>query len=358
MAGHQAARAGRPQQRDLGTAPLDGQRAAGVEDASWGRIGRVGRFAGQDDPGSPGGPVDLRHRGAQRLGVGVGGRLQQLPGRAALHDPAQVQHGGLLAQLAHDREVVRDEQIGQLPFGAQPRDQAEHARLRPHVQGAGRLVQHQQPRLHAERAGDRDALALPAGQLMRVPGREVPVQAHLGQQVPGSPGRLPARHHTVGAQRLLDGGTDPHPGIEAVVGVLEHDLRRATVVLQRPAAQGGEVSALEPDLAPADPGQPDHGPADRGLARPALPDQAEAERPGGKLQADPVDRPDRPETHRQVPDLEDQGLQRRTHPAAPFRAGPFPAGPFPAGPWPAGPWPGGPFPAAVIRGTAASRSAV
>jgi len=58
---------------------------------------------------------------------------------------------------------VGDQQVGQVPAGAQTGDQSQDPRLRLHVDGAGRLVQHQQPRLDAERPRDRYPLALPAG---------------------------------------------------------------------------------------------------------------------------------------------------------------------------------------------------
>ena len=63
-----------PTSRSAGTsvaATVDGQRAARVEHAARRRAGRVGRLAGQHDPGPPGGRVDLRHRRAQRQGVRV-----------------------------------------------------------------------------------------------------------------------------------------------------------------------------------------------------------------------------------------------------------------------------------------------
>ncbi len=75
---------------------------------------------------------------------------------------AQVEHGGLLAELADHAEVVGDQQVGQLVLGSQPGDQLQYVRLGADVQRAGRLVEDQQPGLDTERAGDRDALALAA----------------------------------------------------------------------------------------------------------------------------------------------------------------------------------------------------
>ena len=70
-----------------------------------------------------------------------------------------------VGHLAHHGEVVRDEQVGQAALAPQPVEQREDLRLDRHVQRAGRLVEHQQVGLERERAGDRDALPLPARQL-------------------------------------------------------------------------------------------------------------------------------------------------------------------------------------------------
>jgi hypothetical protein len=75
---------------------------------------------------------------------------------------------------------VGDQQVGELALVAQPPDQGEDPGLRGDVERAGRLVEDQQARRDGERAGDRDPLALPAGQLVRVPGRQRRVQRGLG----------------------------------------------------------------------------------------------------------------------------------------------------------------------------------
>src|SRR5215472_16256724 len=308
VAGDQVTSRYRTQRRNLGPAPVGGERAAGVEKAPGGQRGRVRRLAAHDDAPRAGGDVDLGHGRAQRPGVGMGGCGEQHAGRAALGHPPEVQHGRLLAQLADDPEVVGDQQVGQAAAGPQRLDQGEDPRLRLDVESAGRLVENQQPRLDAERPGDGDPLALAAGQLMRVPRRELGGEAHLGQQLTGPLAGQPARHHPVREQRLPDRGPGPHPGIEAVVGILEHDLRGPPVLLECPPAQSRDVLSLKTDGSSRRAHQPEHGAADGRLARPAFTDQTEAERAGGYLQADPVHRPDRAEPHRQVGDVKQRRL--------------------------------------------------
>jgi len=177
----------------------------------------------------------------------VGGVAEQRAGRPALRHPAQVEHGGLLAQFAHDREVVSDQQVRQVPLRPQPGDQRQDRRLRPHVERAGRLVEHEQPRPYRQGAGDGHPLALPARQLVRVPGRERRIQPDLGQQGPGLLRGRPAAGHPVRDQGLRDGRADPYPRVQDPVGVLEHDLRGAPVILQRFPAQSRDVFSGKTD---------------------------------------------------------------------------------------------------------------
>ena len=58
------------------------------------------------------------------------------------------------------------QEVAQLLGGLQFQQQVQHLGLNGHVQGRGRLVQHQQRCLRAERPGDCQALPLAAGELV------------------------------------------------------------------------------------------------------------------------------------------------------------------------------------------------
>jgi hypothetical protein len=62
---------------------------------------------------------------------------------------------------------VRDEQVGQAELVLQVVEQVDHAGLDRDVERRDRLVEHQQLRAEGQRAGDADALALAAGELVR-----------------------------------------------------------------------------------------------------------------------------------------------------------------------------------------------
>ena len=65
-------------------------------------------------------------------------------------------------------EIVADEQIGQIQFAPQIHKEVEDLRLDGNVERGDRLVANQEIGLHGKRAGDTDALALAAGELVRI----------------------------------------------------------------------------------------------------------------------------------------------------------------------------------------------
>ena len=74
----------------------------------------------------------------------------------------------VVAHPLDDREIVPDEQVGQIQFALQIREQVEHARLDRDIQRRSRFVEDQQVGFGGQRAGDAHPLTLSAGQLVRV----------------------------------------------------------------------------------------------------------------------------------------------------------------------------------------------
>ena len=91
-----------------------------------------------------------------------------LLGRTDLDDVAPRHHGDAVGDVADDREVVRDEDVGEAELLLQVLHQVDHLRLDRHVERADRLVGDDDLRVGRERARDADALALAAGELVRV----------------------------------------------------------------------------------------------------------------------------------------------------------------------------------------------
>jgi hypothetical protein len=166
----------------------------------------------------------LRHRRrrGQRDAVRVPGALRDLLGPAGLHHLAAVEHDHPLREEPDDAEVVGDEQQRELPGVTQVGEQVEHLGLRGQVQGADRLVEHDDLRIAHQRAGDRDPLPLPAGEPRRVAVGGVGGQPdrRQGLQDPRPP---PVLGHPEHLERLGERLADGLRRVERGVGVLEHD---------------------------------------------------------------------------------------------------------------------------------------
>ena len=99
---------------------------------------------------------------------GCCGRAVQRVAVTDLGDPTQVHHRHPVAEVPHHAQVVGDEDERDAELLAQVLEQVHHLRLDRHVEGADRLVGDDHLGLYGQRAGDADALALAAGELVRV----------------------------------------------------------------------------------------------------------------------------------------------------------------------------------------------
>ena len=136
--------------RNVGLADILGILAARVELAARRRIARAGHVAGQQDALHFVVGVGAGHRREERLGVGVTRRGVELLGRRQLHDAAQIHHGDPVADVLHDREIMRDEQVGKPQVLLQIVQQVEHLRLDRDIQRAHRLVADDELRVERE----------------------------------------------------------------------------------------------------------------------------------------------------------------------------------------------------------------
>ena len=85
-----------------------------------------------------------------------------------LHGVAQVHDQYLVGNVAHDAQVVRDKQIGQAQRLLQVLQQIENLGLDGHVQCRHRLVGHDQRGVEHQGPRNGNALALTAGEHMRI----------------------------------------------------------------------------------------------------------------------------------------------------------------------------------------------
>ena len=221
--------------------------------------------------------VGHRHRRQQRLGVRVrrAGRRCSSAG-ADLDDLAEVHHRHPVGDVAHHRQVVGDEHVGQAELVLQILEQVDDAGLDRHVERRHRLVEHEQLGLERERPGDADALALTAGELVRVAagvlGLEAdelqqlarPAPAAVGLQVPC----IRSGSATI-ASTVMRGSSEAY-GSWNTICIAAPELRSSVAGLRVSTSMPSKQHL--PDVG-CD--QPQQQPAGGGLAAARLPHQAE-----------------------------------------------------------------------------------
>jgi hypothetical protein len=111
-------------------------------------------------------------------------RLVEAVAVGELGDVAEVHHRDPVGDVPDDREVVRDEQVGEVEVLLEVLEEVDDLGLDGHVERRDRLVEHDQVRLEREGPGDPDALPLAAGELVRVAVAVLGLQPDGGQQVP------------------------------------------------------------------------------------------------------------------------------------------------------------------------------
>ena len=126
------------------------------------------------------------------------------------------------------------------PLAAQVVEQPQDAGADGHVEHRHRLVGQEQLRLQHHCRGDRDALALPAGELVREA-----VEVELGRLQAGMDEGLDDERVALGArradavdlERLRDRVADAVAGVERLVRVLVDDLHLAPQRAQLPVGE-------------------------------------------------------------------------------------------------------------------------
>src|SRR3954463_10001294 len=85
-----------------------------------------------------------------------------------LDDAPQIHHSDAVTDMGNDGEIVRDEQIGEAVLALQVDQQIDYLGLDRDIERRYRLPAYDQARPERQRARDADALALAAGELVRI----------------------------------------------------------------------------------------------------------------------------------------------------------------------------------------------
>ena len=171
---------------------------------------------------------------------------------------------------------MRDEEIAQAETLLQIQQQVDDLRLHRDVERGHRFVADDEFRLQRQRARDADALALAAGELMRVTVAAGARQSDGLQQLHDAIGPVLARHAAGDIERLGNAVVDPHPRIERAIGILKHELHAAADARQVLFAfLSVDALAEQARCRPGRRDQSDQQPADGRFAGTGFADQAQ-----------------------------------------------------------------------------------
>ena len=151
--------------------------------------------------------------------------VEDVVGLAELHKVALVHHGHTIRQVAHHRQIVCDEQVGQAKLALERIQQVDHAGLDGHVEGRYRLVEHDHRRVRGQRTRQADALTLTTREVAREAVQLLLIQTHRAHEL-GDTGILVALV-AQRIQRLLDDLLDRHTRVQRAHRILEHHLNIA-----------------------------------------------------------------------------------------------------------------------------------
>ena len=182
--------------------------------------------------------------GEQGPGIVAARRGENLARRAALDHLAAAHDDDLARQRPDDLEIVRNEQIGERAALLQVAQQVDDLRLHRHVERRGRLVEDDEFGIERHRAGDGDALALAAGEFVRVAVHAGGIDAGVGERAGDRLAALGGvEPRLLRDQSLFDDLGDRQPRRQRAERVLEDDLH---VAPERPHLSDRQAAKARP----------------------------------------------------------------------------------------------------------------
>ena len=178
----------------------------------------------------------------------------------------------------HDGQVVRHEQIGHAQSPLKVHQEIEDLRANGDVERRDGLVADDQRGLQRQGPRDDDALALPAGELVRVAARMLRPQAHRQQQFADAAFELLAACDVPHRERFTHRLADRHARIERECRILENHLRVAADVVELIAGRADDLRALDSDAAARGADEADDGVGERGFSAARIRPRAPASR--------------------------------------------------------------------------------
>ncbi len=232
----------------LSTALSLGVRATGMERAT-GRGGQWRRgVARQDNTLYPALGVNVGDGGKKRFRIGVEKPVEHRVTGACFDDPSQVHDGDPVAKVPDHRQVMGDEEEGQIEFPLQFLEKVDDLCLNREVECGYRLVGDEQARLHSQCAGDADPLTLAAREFMGIAEVMLFSKANLFHEAYHAASQLLPGSSAMDDEGFTDNVSNALTRVQGRKGVLENQLGGTAECGSLSFLQFGEVFPLEQDL--------------------------------------------------------------------------------------------------------------
>ncbi len=231
--------------------------------------------------------------GEELAGIGLAGCGAEGLGIAGFDEATALHDGDARGEIADERHGVGDEEISEAVVALEGAEEVDNLRADGDIECGDGLVEDKQARAQGEGAGDVDALALAAGELMRIAREGGFVQADFRKQLYGAgaargAGAIDAGGLAVDGEGLGEDVEDLHAGVERGVGVLEDGLHLAAERVHLAAGGAGELDAVDTDGAGGGRDEAEDHARNGGFARAGFADEAEGFS-GGDGERDTID---------------------------------------------------------------------
>jgi hypothetical protein len=172
-----------------------------------------------------------------------------------------------MAQVAHHRQVVGDEQVAHATLLLEVQEEVEDLPLDRDIEGGDRLIADDELGLEGKGAGDADTLELPAGERGRAAVAETGVDADPLEELVGPAASLGSVVEVVDVPGLGHDLADREARVDRGERVLVDQLDVASHPAQLVTVERQEVLSLQGDAASVGLDEPQEDPRQRRLAR-------------------------------------------------------------------------------------------
>jgi hypothetical protein len=196
------------------------------------------------------GSGNLRDSGEEFAGIDVRRLVEDEIGGPIFDELAGAHDGDVGGELRDHRETVGDQEISEMKFLLEFLKEKEDLSADGDIESGNGFISNDERGAKNQGASDADALALTAGEFVRVAVQSVVGQANAAEELRGAGEAIVAGElRLVNRERLGNDFANAHAGIQGGERVLKDHLHLASLSAECFAGELQEIVALEKDCA-------------------------------------------------------------------------------------------------------------